>query len=90
MDDKAKVPIGITAAKKQSPLIMHMEYQITLPDHDFIVGPKHKLIPSVIGDMKIVKSKDLTNDGLLTLVPPISQSGAQSILDLLLFIISKT
>ena len=26
MDDKAKVPIGITAAKKQSPLIMHMEY----------------------------------------------------------------
>ena len=64
MDDKAKVPIGITAAKKQSPLIMHMEYQVTLPDLDFAVGPKHKLIPSVIGDMKIVKSKDLTNDGV--------------------------
>eukprot|EP00794_Sanderia_malayensis_P004092 gene4092-4646_t len=64
MDDKAKVPIGITAANKQTPLLMHMEYQITLPDHDFVVGSKHKLIPSVIGDMKVVKSKDLTNDSV--------------------------
>lgn len=64
MDDKAKVPIGITAAKKQTPLIMHMDYQVTLPDHDFVVGSKHKLVPSVIGDMKVVKSKDLTNDGV--------------------------
>ena len=64
MDDKAKVPIGITAAKKQTPLLMHMEYQVTLPDHDFVVGSKHKLLPSVIGDMKVVKNKDLTNDGV--------------------------
>ena len=62
MDDKAKVPIGITAAKKQTSLFMYMEYQLTLPDHDFVVGSKHKLIPSFIGDMKVVKSKDLTND----------------------------
>ena len=47
MDDKAKVPIGITAGKKQTPLFMHMEYQVTLPDHDFVVDSKHKLIPSV-------------------------------------------
>ena len=60
MDDKAKDPIGITVAKKQTPLFMHMEYQVTLPDHDFVVGSKHKLMPSVIGDMKVVKSKDLT------------------------------
>ena len=39
-----------------------MEYQVTLSDHDFVVGSKHKVIPSVIGDMKVVKSKDLTND----------------------------
>ena len=64
MDDKAKVPIGVTAANKQTPLLMHMEYQVTLPDHDFVVGSKHKLIPSVIGDMKVGKSKDLTNDGV--------------------------
>ena len=39
-----------------------MEYQVTFPDHDFVMAPKHKLMPSVIGDMKLVKSKDLTND----------------------------
>ena len=50
MDDKAKVPIGITAAEKQTPLLMHMEYQVTLPDDDFVVGSRHKLIPSVVGD----------------------------------------
>ena len=27
-DDKAKVPIGITAAKKQTPLLMRREYQV--------------------------------------------------------------
>ena len=43
-------------------MLMRMEYQVTLPDHDFVVAPKHKLIPFVIGDMKFVKSKDLTND----------------------------
>ena len=52
-DDKAKVPIGLTASKKQSPLLMHMEYEIKLPDHDYVVAQKHKLIPSVIGDMQI-------------------------------------
>ena len=41
---------------------MPMEYQVTLSDHDFVMGPKHKLMPSVIGDMKLAKSKDLTND----------------------------
>ena len=62
MDDKAKVPLGIKAAKKQTPLLMHMEYQVTLPDHDFVVGSKHKLIPSAVDDMKVVKSKDFTDD----------------------------
>ena len=59
-----KVPIGITAAKKQAPLFMLMEHQVTLPDRDFVVGPKHRLIPSVIGDMKVAKIKDLTNDAV--------------------------
>ena len=63
-DDKVKVPIGLTAAHKQAPMVMHMEYQVTLPDHDFVVAAKHKLIPSVIGDMKVVKSKDLMNDAV--------------------------
>ena len=26
---------------------MHVDYNVTLPDHDFPIGAKHKLIPSV-------------------------------------------
>ena len=29
-----------------------------------VVNSKHKLIPSIVGDMKVVKSKDLTNDAV--------------------------
>ena len=29
------------------------DLQIQLPDHDFVIAEKHKLIPSVIGDMQI-------------------------------------
>ena len=63
-DDKAKAHIALIAASKQPPILIHMEYQVTLPDHDFVVAPKHKLIPSVIADMKLVKNKDLTNDAV--------------------------
>ena len=38
-DAKARVPIGITAANKQAPLVMHLEYQVRLPDHDFVKAP---------------------------------------------------
>ena len=41
-----------------------MEYEVPLSDQDFVVGSNHKLIPSVIGDMKVVKRKDLTNDAV--------------------------
>lgn len=46
-DDKARVPIGLTAANKQAPLLMHVEYCVSLPDHDWVLAAKHKLIPSV-------------------------------------------
>jgi hypothetical protein len=46
-DDKAHVPLGLAAASKQSPLMMHVEYKVKLPDHDFVVASKHKLVPSV-------------------------------------------
>lgn len=45
-DDKARVPIGLPAARKQAPLLMHLDYKITLPDHDFVVAAGHKMIPS--------------------------------------------
>ena len=53
IDDKAKVPIGITAAKLQAPLVMHMEDQVRLTDHDFVKEGKHKLIPSVYAASQI-------------------------------------
>ena len=48
-DDKAHVPIGITAANKQAPLLMSVKHRVQLPDHDFVIATKHKLTPTVIG-----------------------------------------
>lgn len=52
-DDKARVPIGLTAANKQAPLLMHVEYKVSLPDHDWVVAARHKLIPSVYAGVTI-------------------------------------
>ena len=53
VDNKAKVPIGVTAANKQSPLIMHVDYEMRLPDHDFVKTTKHKLTPPVYSACEI-------------------------------------
>ena len=47
LDDKAKIPLGLATATKQAPKLMHLEYKVRLPDHDFADAPRHKLIPSV-------------------------------------------
>ena len=52
-DDKARVPIRLTAANKQNPLLMHVEYRVSLPDHDWVVATGHKLIPSVYAGIQI-------------------------------------
>ena len=52
-DDKCRVALGITAATKQAPLLMHADYKVMLPDHDFVVAKAHKLIPSVIAACNI-------------------------------------
>ena len=72
VDDKAKVPIGVTAANKQSPLIMHVDYEIILPDHDFVKATKLKLTPSVYSacEIRTTSSK---------VAPEISYSGPTSI-----------
>lgn len=57
-DDKARVVMGLTAATKQAPILMHVEYRVTLPDHDFVVAANHKLIPSVIAGC-VIKSGQL-------------------------------
>ena len=48
-DDKAHFALGLAAAPLQSPILMHLDYHVHLPDHDFVIRQKHKLIPSVYG-----------------------------------------
>lgn len=54
-NDKARVPLGLPAVKKQCPILMHMEYRVLLPDHDWVVAERHKLIPSVYAGFCIKK-----------------------------------
>ena len=56
-NDKCRVPIGLPAATKQAPFLMKMEQRVQLPDHDFVVASRHKLIPSVYAACKIETSK---------------------------------
>ena len=37
-DDKARVPLGLPVSKKQTAILMHLEYKVTLPDHEFPIG----------------------------------------------------
>ncbi|CAF4485859.1 unnamed protein product [Rotaria sp. Silwood2] len=62
-DDKARVPIGLPAARKQAPLLMHLDYKISLPDHDFVVASRHKLIPSVYAACTINNKNEVTYSG---------------------------
>lgn len=57
-DDKARVPIGLTAANKQAPLLMHVQYRVSLPDHDWMIATEHKLIPSAFARC-IIKGNDM-------------------------------
>ena len=63
VDDKARVPLGLAAANLQSPILMHMEYKVRLSDHDFAVGERHKLIPSVIAECNILATGKLSYSG---------------------------
>lgn len=47
---------GITAAKCQTAMLMHMEYKVSLPDHDWVVASRHKLIPSVYVSVEIERN----------------------------------
>ena len=58
------MPIGLSAASKQAPMLMHVEYRIRLPDHDWVVAEKHKLIPSVIAAVEIQRN-GLGNPGVV-------------------------
>lgn len=63
-DDKARVPIGITAATKQSPLLINMEYRIELPDHDWVMARGHTLIPSVYAGIVVRENNFIVQKGV--------------------------
>lgn len=41
---------------------MHLEYKVTLPDHDWVVAARHKLIPSVYAGICIEDGKIIDGD----------------------------
>ena len=43
---RARVPLGLPVSKKQTAILIHLEYKVLLPNHDFAFGESHKLIPS--------------------------------------------
>ncbi|CAG8694869.1 3126_t:CDS:2 [Dentiscutata erythropus] len=49
-DDKARIPFGLAMANKQ-------EYRVKLPDHDWVVAERHKLIPSVYAILDVKEDK---------------------------------
>ena len=61
-DDKARIPLGLVAANLQA-ISMFMEYKIKLIDYDFVVGPQHKLIPSVYEISEVTKLEAFSYSG---------------------------
>ena len=45
--DEPRVPLRLKISKKQTAKLTHQKCKVTLTDHDFPVGEKHKRIPSV-------------------------------------------
>ena len=37
-DDKACIALGLAATSLQSPILMHLDCCVRLPDHDFVIG----------------------------------------------------
>ncbi|CAF1188349.1 unnamed protein product [Rotaria sordida] len=62
-DDKCKVPIGLPAAKIQAPMLMHLDYRVRLPDHDWTVAPRHQLTPSVYAACMMNENNDVGYSG---------------------------
>ena len=62
-DDKSSVPLGVIAAKKQSSILMSLRARVRLPDHDFKVGSKHLLVPSVTAVCEIDPKTGVTYSG---------------------------
>ena len=56
--------MGMLAALKQSPILMHMDSQVHMPDHDNAVSSMHKLIHFGIGDIQIKEKKTFSEEAV--------------------------
>ena len=57
------------AGEQQAPIMMHVDYKVTLPDHDFVIVNGHKLIPSVYAAL-IIKPNGLGDKDFVTYSGP--------------------
>ena len=62
-DDHARVAMGLLAANKQVPILRNMMYRVRLPDHDWVVATRHKLIPSVYAGLTFNEKGRLSYSG---------------------------
>ncbi|CAG8718989.1 4968_t:CDS:2, partial [Dentiscutata erythropus] len=56
-DDKAQIPLGLAAANKQAPILIRLKYRVKLPDYNWVVAKRHKLIPSVYAILNVEGGK---------------------------------
>ncbi|CAB4063243.1 unnamed protein product [Lepeophtheirus salmonis] len=54
-DDKARVPLGFAATNLQAPILMSLKYKVRLADHNFAISTRHKLLPLVYAECKILE-----------------------------------
>ena len=47
-DCQVKILLKVIISKKKTVILMHLENKVTLPDHNFLVGMQHKLMPPVM------------------------------------------
>ena len=62
-DDKASVPLDLTAANLQAPILMHIEYKLKLMGQNVFIGPQYKSIPSVYGICEITNTGKTSYSG---------------------------
>ena len=66
VDDKPKVPIGVTPTINQYPLIMHADHEIRLPDYGFVNAAKQNLALPVydVCEIHAISSKCYSRNSL--------------------------
>lgn len=59
-NNKARVPVGLSTALLQAPILMHLEYEVKLSDRSFVLAQRHALMPSIYGLCELKPNGDLS------------------------------